>query len=416
MMEIEEKASLWLQAREATPEKQQPTANERLLAASALPVAASKRSNTREATTYNQWMAVGCKRFACGCKQEKQHQRGNNLQPMNGCWLQALCLWLQAREATPERQQPTANERLLAARARAPHEAERQQPTANERLLAASALPVAASKKSKTREATTYSQWTAVGCKRFACGCKQEKQHQRGNNLQPMSGCWLQARARAPHEAERHWGTNERLLMMEIEEKASLWLQAREATPERQQPTANERLLAASALPVAASKRSNTREATTYSQWAAVGCKSKSTSWGRETLKHQWAAVGWSQQATPERQQPTANEWLLAASALPMAASKRSNTREATTYSQWAAVGCKSKSTTWGRETLRHQWAVVGWSQQATPERQQPTANERLLAARARAPHEAERHWGTNERLLMIESKLLDKATATMGQ
>jgi hypothetical protein len=54
--------------------------------------------------------------------------------------------------------------------------------------------------------------------------------------------------------------------MMEIEEKASLWLQAREATPERQQPTTNERLLAASALPVAASKRSNTREATTYSQ------------------------------------------------------------------------------------------------------------------------------------------------------
>jgi len=31
-------------------------------------------------------------------------------------------------------------------------------------------------------------------------------------------------------------------------------------------------------------------------------------------------------------------------------------------------------------------------SQQATPERQQPTANEWLLAARARAPHEAERH------------------------
>jgi hypothetical protein len=30
--------------------------------------------------------------------------------------------------------------------------------------------------------------------------------------------------------------------------------------------------------------------------------------------------------------------------------------------------------------------------QQATPEKQQPAANERLLAARARAPHEAERH------------------------
>jgi hypothetical protein len=51
MMEKEEKASLWLQAREA------------------------------------------------------QHQRGNsnNLQPMNGCWLQALCLWLQAREAQHQR-------------------------------------------------------------------------------------------------------------------------------------------------------------------------------------------------------------------------------------------------------------------------------------------------------------------------
>jgi hypothetical protein len=167
-------------------------------------------------------------------------------------------LWLQAREATPEKQQPTANERLLAARARAPHEAERHWGT-NERLLAESAA-------SNTREATTYNQWAAVGC-------KQEQEHQRGNNLQPMSGCWLQARARAPHEAERHWSTNERLLMMEIEEKASLWLQAREATPERQQPTTNERLLAASALPVAASKRSNTREATTYSQWTAVGCK-----------------------------------------------------------------------------------------------------------------------------------------------
>jgi hypothetical protein len=128
--------------------------------------------------------------------------------------------------------------------------------------------------------------------------------------------------------------------------------------------------LAASALPVAASK---------------------STTRGRETLKHQWAVVG-CKSATPERQQPTANEWLLAASALPVAASQRSTTA-ATTYNQWAVVGCKS----------------------ATPERQQPTAIEWLLAARARAPHEAERHWGTNERLLTIESKLLDKATATMG-
>jgi hypothetical protein len=103
----------------------------------------------------------------------------------------------------------------------------------------------------------------------------------------------------------------------------------------------------------------------------------------------------------------------MAASALPVAASQRSTTA-ATTYNQWAADGCKSKSTTRGRETLKHQWAVVG-CKSATPERQQPTAIEWLLAARARAPHEAERHWGTNERLLTIESKLLDKATATMG-
>jgi hypothetical protein len=42
--------------------------------------------------------------------------------------------------------------------------------------------------------------------------------------------------------------------MMEKEEKASLWLQAREAQ-QQQQPTTNERLLAASALPVAARAR-----------------------------------------------------------------------------------------------------------------------------------------------------------------
>jgi hypothetical protein len=62
MMGMEEKASLWLQAREA----------------------------------------------------QQQRSNSNNLQPMSGCWLQALCLWLQA---TPERQkqQPTTNERLLAA-------------------------------------------------------------------------------------------------------------------------------------------------------------------------------------------------------------------------------------------------------------------------------------------------------------
>jgi hypothetical protein len=52
---------------------------------------------------------------------------------------------LQLGAATPERQQPTTNERLLAARARVPHEAEsaatpeKQQPTTNERLLAARA-------------------------------------------------------------------------------------------------------------------------------------------------------------------------------------------------------------------------------------------------------------------------------------
>ena len=46
--------------------------------------------------------------------------------------------------------------------------------------------------------------------------------------------------------------TNERLLTMGKEEKASLWLQAREAQ-QQQQPTTHERLLAASALPVAAS-------------------------------------------------------------------------------------------------------------------------------------------------------------------
>jgi hypothetical protein len=87
---------------------------------------------------------------------------------------------------------------------------------------------------SNTREATTYSQWVAVGCKRFACGCKPEK-HNSSNNLQPMSGCWLQV--------------------------------------------------------------SNTREATTYSHRVAVGCKSKSTTRGRETLRHQWAVVNDREQA-----------------------------------------------------------------------------------------------------------------------
>ena len=73
---------------------------------------------------------------------EAQHQRGNSnkLPPMSGCWLQATPEKQQQQPttnerllaasalpvaATPERQQPTANERLLAARARAPHEAER---------------------------------------------------------------------------------------------------------------------------------------------------------------------------------------------------------------------------------------------------------------------------------------------------
>jgi hypothetical protein len=58
--------------------------------------------------------------------------------------------------------------------------------------------------------------------------------------------------------------TNERLLTMGKEEKASLRLQAREAQ-QQQPPTTNERLLVASALPVAASKRSTTA-ATTYNQ------------------------------------------------------------------------------------------------------------------------------------------------------
>jgi len=64
---------------------------------------------------------------ACGCK---QHQRGsnNNLQPMSGCWLQEQEYHMRQRDieapmsgcrlqATPERQQqqPTTNERLLAA-------------------------------------------------------------------------------------------------------------------------------------------------------------------------------------------------------------------------------------------------------------------------------------------------------------
>jgi len=81
-----------------------------------------------------------------------------------------------------------------------------------------------------------------------ACGCKQEKQHQRGsnNNLQPMSGCWLQ-------EQEHH------MRQRDIEAPMSgCRLSQQQATPEKQQPTTNERLLAAS----------NTREATatTYNQ------------------------------------------------------------------------------------------------------------------------------------------------------
>jgi hypothetical protein len=72
---------------------------------------------------------------------------------------------------------------------------------------------------------------------------------------------WLQAREA---QQQQQPTTNERLLTMGKEEKASLWLQAREAQ-QKQQPTTNERLLAASALPVAASKRSTTA-ATTYNQ------------------------------------------------------------------------------------------------------------------------------------------------------
>ena len=94
MMEREEKANLWLQA---TPERQQPTANERLLAASKSKSATRGRETLRHTNERLLMMEI----------EEK------------------ASLWLQAREATPERQQPTTNERLLAARVRAPHEAER---------------------------------------------------------------------------------------------------------------------------------------------------------------------------------------------------------------------------------------------------------------------------------------------------
>ena len=54
MMEMEEKASLWLQAREA----------------------------------------------------QQQRSNSNNLQPMSGCWLQALCLWLQHQRGNSNNLQP----------------------------------------------------------------------------------------------------------------------------------------------------------------------------------------------------------------------------------------------------------------------------------------------------------------------
>ena len=79
-----------------------------------------------------------------------------------------------------------------------------------------------------------------------------------------MNGCWLQEQEHHMRQRDSEARTNERLLTMGKEEKASLWLQAREAQ-QQQQPTTNERLLAASALPVAASQRSTTA-ATTYNQ------------------------------------------------------------------------------------------------------------------------------------------------------
>ena len=72
---------------------------------------------------------------------------------MSGCRLQA-------REAQ-QQQQPTTNERLMAARARAPHEAERQR-GAHQRAVVndgkrRESKPVAASQRSTT-EATNYNQ------------------------------------------------------------------------------------------------------------------------------------------------------------------------------------------------------------------------------------------------------------------
>ena len=97
------------------------------------------------------------------------------------------------------------------------------------------------------------------GCRLQAREAQQQQQPTTNERL-------MAARARAPHEAERQRGAHQRAVVNDgKEEKASLWLQAREAQ-QQQQPTTNERLLAASALPVAASK---------------------STTRGRETLKHQ---------------------------------------------------------------------------------------------------------------------------------
>jgi hypothetical protein len=95
MMEMEEKASLWLQAREA------------------------------------------------------QHQRGNsnNLQPMNGCWLQALCLWLQHQRGNSNNLQPMSGCWL-----------QEQEHHMRQRDIEAPMSGCWLKSASNTREATTYSQ------------------------------------------------------------------------------------------------------------------------------------------------------------------------------------------------------------------------------------------------------------------
>ena len=143
------------------------------------------RQRDSEARTNERLLMMEKKRKqAWGCKPEK-HNSSNHLQPMSGCWLQALCLWLQAREAQ-QQQQPTTNERLMAARARAPHEAERQR-GAHQRAVVNDGKKEKASLWLQTREAQQQQQPTTN--ERLLAASQQ---HQRGNNLQPSSGCWLQ--------------------------------------------------------------------------------------------------------------------------------------------------------------------------------------------------------------------------------